>query len=126
MLFVLLLQTLTIVTLILQKRRRQRLEAELALERLELAYLSRSSQLGELSGALAHELNQPNAGGGQGQAKQQNRDHSGMPPIGGAKAVIAIAQIGPMPGTFWSRRTISLCFASAAIRRSICSISSCN
>jgi C4-dicarboxylate-specific signal transduction histidine kinase len=32
---------------------------ELALERLELAHLSRRTQLGELSGAFAHELNQP-------------------------------------------------------------------
>ncbi|ASY61090.1 hypothetical protein SS05631_a47070 (plasmid) [Sinorhizobium sp. CCBAU 05631] len=29
--------------------------------------------------------------------------------------MIAVAQIGPMPGTFWSRRTTSLCLASAAI-----------
>jgi signal transduction histidine kinase len=49
----------TIVILFIQHRRRLRLEAELALERLELAYLSRTAQLGELSGALAHELNQP-------------------------------------------------------------------
>lgn len=32
---------------------------ELAEERIELAHLSRASQLGALSGALAHELNQP-------------------------------------------------------------------
>jgi signal transduction histidine kinase len=49
----------TIVILFFQHRRRLRLEADLKLERLELAYLSRSTQLGELSGALAHELNQP-------------------------------------------------------------------
>ena len=56
---VVLLQTATIVALILQGRRRRRTEQELALERLELAHLSRRTQLGELSGAFAHELNQP-------------------------------------------------------------------
>ena len=59
MLTVILLQAATIVALFLQWRRKLRLQAELNLERLELAYLSRTSQLGELSGALAHELNQP-------------------------------------------------------------------
>lgn len=49
----------TIAALLIQHRRRLKLEAELALERLELTYLSRTAQLGELSGALAHELNQP-------------------------------------------------------------------
>jgi signal transduction histidine kinase len=56
---VMLLQAATIVGLFLQRRRKIRLQTELNLERLELAYLSRTSQLGELSGALAHELNQP-------------------------------------------------------------------
>jgi C4-dicarboxylate-specific signal transduction histidine kinase len=51
--------TATIVALILQGRRRRRTEQELALERLELAHLSRRTQLGKLSGAFAHELNQP-------------------------------------------------------------------
>lgn len=59
MLTVMLLQAVTIAALLLQRRRKIRLQAELNLERLELAYLSRTSQLGELSGALAHELNQP-------------------------------------------------------------------
>ncbi len=59
MLTVILLQAMTIAGLLLQRRRKIRLQAELNLERLELAYLSRTSQLGELSGALAHELNQP-------------------------------------------------------------------
>nr|WP_234913499.1 ATP-binding protein [Sinorhizobium meliloti] len=36
-----------------------KLEAALASERIELAHLSRRSQLGELSGAFAHELTQP-------------------------------------------------------------------
>jgi signal transduction histidine kinase len=59
MLAVVLLQSATVIALFVQRRRKIRLQAELNLERLELAYLSRTSQLGELSGALAHELNQP-------------------------------------------------------------------
>jgi signal transduction histidine kinase len=59
MLAVIALQSATIVGLFVQTRRKARLRSELALERLELSYLSRTSQLGELSGALAHELNQP-------------------------------------------------------------------
>ncbi|MCC6679851.1 MAG: PAS domain-containing protein [Phycisphaeraceae bacterium] len=38
---------------------RQRAELELATQRDELAHLSRVTMLGELSGSLAHELNQP-------------------------------------------------------------------
>ena len=38
---------------------RRRLEREAILQRDELAHLSRVAMLGELSGALAHELNQP-------------------------------------------------------------------
>jgi two-component system sensor kinase FixL len=38
---------------------RRRIEAEAALQRNELAHLSRVAMLGELSGSLAHELNQP-------------------------------------------------------------------
>ena len=56
---VILLKMATIAALIIQDRRRRRTEQELALERLELAHLSRRTQLGELSGAFAHELNQP-------------------------------------------------------------------
>jgi signal transduction histidine kinase len=56
---VILLQSGTIATLVIQERRRRRIAGELATERLELAHLSRTSQLGALSGALAHELNQP-------------------------------------------------------------------
>lgn len=59
LLAVILLQSVTIAALFVQRRRKQRLESELALERMELSYLSRTTQLGELSGALAHELNQP-------------------------------------------------------------------
>jgi signal transduction histidine kinase len=54
-----LLQTATIGALIFQGRRRRTAEAELATGRTELAHLSRASLLGELSGAFAHELNQP-------------------------------------------------------------------
>ncbi|NRG19122.1 histidine kinase [Rhizobiales bacterium] len=56
---VLVLQSGTIAALIVLDRRKRRIEKELALERLELAHLSRTSQLGELSGSFAHELNQP-------------------------------------------------------------------
>ena len=56
---IVLLQFATILALVLQGRRRKRAEAEVATGRLELAHLSRVSLLGELSGAFAHELNQP-------------------------------------------------------------------
>ncbi|WP_150851984.1 sensor histidine kinase [Sinorhizobium arboris] len=52
-------QMLTIAALVYQNQRGRRLEATLASERVELAHLSRRSQLGELSGAFAHELTQP-------------------------------------------------------------------
>jgi signal transduction histidine kinase len=48
-----------VAALLIQARRRQRAEGELANQRRELAHLSRVATLGELSGALAHELNQP-------------------------------------------------------------------
>ncbi len=53
------LQAATIAGLVVIDRRRRTMKEELALERLELAHLSRTSQLGQLSGAFAHELNQP-------------------------------------------------------------------
>jgi signal transduction histidine kinase len=56
---VILAQTATIAALVVQGRRRRRAEAAAAEGRLELAHLSRVAQIGELSGALAHELNQP-------------------------------------------------------------------
>jgi signal transduction histidine kinase len=56
---VIVLQSGTIAALVVLNRRRRRLEGELAVERVELAHLSRATQVGELSGALAHELNQP-------------------------------------------------------------------
>ena len=56
---VLVAQSGTIGALVIQDRRRRAAEREVAARRLELAHLSRTAQLGELSGALAHELNQP-------------------------------------------------------------------
>ena len=56
---VVLAQTATILALILQGRRRRAAEVEVAARRLELAQLARVAQLGELSGAITHELNQP-------------------------------------------------------------------
>jgi signal transduction histidine kinase len=55
----LLVQTVLIVSLLIQRRRRRRAELEAAESRRELAHLMRVAVLGELSGALAHELNQP-------------------------------------------------------------------
>ncbi len=56
---VVLLQSGLITALVLQASHRRKIEAELALGQRELAHLSRASMLGELSGAFAHELNQP-------------------------------------------------------------------
>src|SRR5690606_9358185 len=56
---VIVLQAGTIAALVVQRRRRRTAEHDVAARRVELAQLSRISQLGELSGALAHELNQP-------------------------------------------------------------------
>lgn len=56
---VILLQSATILALVVLEGRRRRISKELAIERLQLAHMSRISQLGLLSGALAHELNQP-------------------------------------------------------------------
>lgn len=55
----LLMQSGTIAALVLQDRRRRAAEREVARHRAELAHASRVAQLGELSGAVAHELNQP-------------------------------------------------------------------
>jgi signal transduction histidine kinase len=54
-----LLQAALIAALIVQGRRRRRAEEEAAVGRLELTHLARTAVLGELSGAFAHELNQP-------------------------------------------------------------------
>jgi len=56
---VILAQSATIAALVVQGRRRRSAEAAAAAGRLELAHLSRVAQIGELSGTLAHELNQP-------------------------------------------------------------------
>jgi signal transduction histidine kinase len=56
---VLLLQSATIAALVVQMRRRNRAAQELEAGRLALTHAARSSQLGQLSGAIAHELNQP-------------------------------------------------------------------
>jgi PAS domain S-box-containing protein len=47
------------ITFIRDITERRRAEAEAQQQRLEVAHLSRVAMLGELSGALAHELNQP-------------------------------------------------------------------
>jgi C4-dicarboxylate-specific signal transduction histidine kinase len=56
---ILLAQGATIAALVVQGRRRQVAQREAAEQRLEVARLSRVSQLGALSGAITHELNQP-------------------------------------------------------------------
>ncbi len=56
---VLLLQSATIAALVVQMRRRKRAAKDLEAGRLALVHSARSSQLGQLSGAIAHELNQP-------------------------------------------------------------------
>jgi signal transduction histidine kinase len=52
-------QTFLIVYVLIQNRRRRVAELETAEQRLEVAHLMRVSVLGELSGAIAHEINQP-------------------------------------------------------------------
>lgn len=56
---IILIQSATIAGLVVQGRRRRSAEREMAARRVELAHMSRVVQLGELSGAVAHELNQP-------------------------------------------------------------------
>ncbi len=58
-LMIIALQSVTIFALIISARRRRVMAHELALERLQLTHLARANQLGQLSGAFAHELNQP-------------------------------------------------------------------
>ena len=55
----LLAQTLLIAYVLVQSRRRRQAEADAAEQRGEVAHLMRVSVLGELSGAIAHEINQP-------------------------------------------------------------------
>ena len=52
-------QSVLIAYVLVQSRRRRVAEAEAAEQRREVAHLMRVSVLGELSGAIAHEINQP-------------------------------------------------------------------
>jgi len=53
------LQSILIGYVLIQGRRRRKAEAEAAQQRQEVAHLMRVSALGELSGSIAHEINQP-------------------------------------------------------------------
>jgi len=56
---VFLAQAATIVGLLAQRKQRRRAEAEILNQRTELAHVTRVSTMGQLTSALAHELNQP-------------------------------------------------------------------
>jgi signal transduction histidine kinase len=56
---ILLAQTFLIVYVFIQSRGRRAAEAEVAEQRREVTHLTRVSVMGELSGAIAHEINQP-------------------------------------------------------------------
>lgn len=56
---VFLLQTGLIAGLLLERRRRRRMELAMQQQRFELAHASRLAVAGELTGAIAHEINQP-------------------------------------------------------------------
>ena len=56
---VFLLQTGLITVLLLERRRRRRMELAVQQQRFELAHASRLAVAGELTGAIAHEINQP-------------------------------------------------------------------
>jgi signal transduction histidine kinase len=58
-LLLILLQSGTIVGLIVQRRQRRRAEIEALKQRAELAHVGRVSLMGELAASLAHELTQP-------------------------------------------------------------------
>ena len=72
---------------------RRRAEREAAQQRAELAHLSRVAMLGELSGALAHELNQPLAAilsNAQAAQRFLARDPAVLPPVHDAlQAIVA-------------------------------------
>ena len=53
------LQSILIGYVLIQGRRRRKAEVEAAQQRQEVAHLMRVSVLGELSGSIAHEINQP-------------------------------------------------------------------
>jgi signal transduction histidine kinase len=59
LLAVFLAQAVTITGLLAQRRQRRRAEAEILNQRMELAHVTRVSTMGQLTSALAHELNQP-------------------------------------------------------------------
>jgi two-component system, LuxR family, sensor kinase FixL len=59
LLAVFLAQAVTITALLAQQRHRRRAEAEILNQRTELAHVARVSTMGQLTAALAHELNQP-------------------------------------------------------------------
>lgn len=52
-------QAITIVALLLQRKRQRFAEAQIERQRMELAHVSRVSTMGQLASALTHELNQP-------------------------------------------------------------------
>jgi signal transduction histidine kinase len=52
-------QAVTIAGLLKQRSKRRRAEAEILNQRTELAHVTRVSMMGQLTSALAHELNQP-------------------------------------------------------------------
>lgn len=56
---VLLIQSALIVALVLQRRRRHRVQLELQDQRAQLAHAMRLATVGELSASIAHEINQP-------------------------------------------------------------------
>ena len=56
---VFLAQAVTIAGLLAQRTKRRRAEAQILIQRTELAHVARVSTMGQLSSALAHELNQP-------------------------------------------------------------------
>lgn len=72
---------------------RRRIERETALQRAELAHLSRVAMLGELSGSLAHEINQPLAAilsNAQAAQRYLARDPPALPPVAEAlQAIVA-------------------------------------
>ena len=55
----LVVQAITIVALLVQRRLHRRAQAQIERQRTELAHVSRISTVGQLASALTHELNQP-------------------------------------------------------------------
>ncbi len=58
-LLILLAQAITIAGLLAQRTHRRKAEAEIQIQRMELAHVTRVSTVGQLAAALTHELNQP-------------------------------------------------------------------